>query len=101
MLSKEQGVTALGVCAVYDVLLHWKIVRHRLSLWKKTPGSRTGGEGEGVSGTQYDSCGLVGGGETGGKNGQRSRGKGRLRQLGSPEPDEEMETLWRLIERVG
>ena len=26
MLSKEQGVTALGVCAGFDVLLHWEVL---------------------------------------------------------------------------
>ena len=26
MLSKEQGITALGVCASFDVLLHWEVV---------------------------------------------------------------------------
>ena len=26
MLSKEQGITALGVCAGFDVLLHWEAV---------------------------------------------------------------------------
>lgn len=26
MLSKEQGITVIGVCAAYDVLVHWNEV---------------------------------------------------------------------------
>lgn len=29
MLSKEQGITALGVCAAFDVLVHWETVIQR------------------------------------------------------------------------
>ena len=32
MLSKEQGITALGVCASIDVLLHWETLQR--GLWK-------------------------------------------------------------------
>ena len=34
MLSKEQGITALGVCAGFDVLLHWEAVCWTTSLKK-------------------------------------------------------------------
>ena len=33
LLSKEQGITSIGVCAAYDVLLHWK------NLWRRKSGS--------------------------------------------------------------
>ena len=33
LLSKEQGITSIGVCAAYDVLLHWK------HLWRGKPAS--------------------------------------------------------------
>ena len=33
LLSKEQGITSIGVCAADDVLLHWK------HLWRRKSGS--------------------------------------------------------------
>ena len=35
MLSKEQGITALGICANFDVLLHWEALQR--GLWKILP----------------------------------------------------------------
>ena len=35
MLSKEQGITALGICASFDVLLHWEALQR--GLWKILP----------------------------------------------------------------
>ena len=32
LLSKEQGVTVLGVCAAFDVFIHWDSV---MSLWRR------------------------------------------------------------------
>ena len=32
MLSKEQGVTVLGVCAAYDVLKHWGSVLNMIQM---------------------------------------------------------------------
>ena len=57
MLSKEQGITALGVCASFDVLLHWemlqrglrKILPGRASVAKVSPKSSTSCAGSNVS----------------------------------------------------
>ena len=35
MLSKEQGIIALGICASFDVLLHWETLQR--GLWKILP----------------------------------------------------------------
>ena len=32
MLSKEQGITVLGVCAAYDVLKHWGSVLNMIQM---------------------------------------------------------------------
>lgn len=32
MLSKEQGITVLGVCVAYDVLKHWDSVLNMIQM---------------------------------------------------------------------
>ena len=32
MLSKEQGITALGICGAYDILHHWTDIRGALAI---------------------------------------------------------------------
>ncbi len=81
MLSKEQGVTALVVCAGYDVLLHWRTVQNVIFSWKRTeqgklPVSENGGDRVRIIG---DSNGE-GGGEGGGNRNRKD--KTRLRQRG-------------------
>lgn len=40
MLSKEQGITAIGVCAAYDILIHWPgVVRTTLPSAISTSGA--------------------------------------------------------------
>ena len=41
MLSKEQGIVAIGVCGAYDVLLHWEMLWCELVEWIRVKRSST------------------------------------------------------------
>lgn len=101
MLSKEQGVTALVVCAGYDVLLHWRTVQNGILSWK---GTATSSCSEGNRESMGESNGLqfVGGGQFTGKNSQRGRKeRARLKQQNRGEGKRGTDAFQEITTRVG
>lgn len=83
MLSKEQGIVALGVCASYDIIVHWEVFWNGLFCWvrDRKVAMRESVGSEGTSGGEVLLKGSLGGVITEERNGTHSCTNGGLNSL--------------------